>query len=77
MTVQIAVRLPDDLVAFLDHEVEEGQARSRAEIVAEALEHERRRRAALVDAAILTSLGPEDDLDELVDWASSTPSSQQ
>jgi Arc/MetJ-type ribon-helix-helix transcriptional regulator len=52
---QIAVRLPDDLVAFVDHLVSRGDATSRAAVVSRALERERRRRVAERDAAILAS----------------------
>lgn len=68
MTTQIAVRLPDEIVAFLDTEVAEGRARSRADIVTGALEREYRRQRAERDAGILREVGPEDDLDPLVAW---------
>ena len=42
MSKQIAVRLPDELVAFIDDVVESGSERSRAAVVARALERERR-----------------------------------
>ncbi len=71
MSTQIAVRLPDELVAFLDHAVASGRASSRAAVVTVALEREMRRQAAEVDAAILAAHGPADDLDELVAWAAS------
>lgn len=69
MTTQIAVRLPDDMVAFLDTAVASGTAPSRAALVAQALEREMRRQAAEGDAAILRTTGPEDDLDALVAWS--------
>lgn len=68
MTVQISLRLPDDLVEFLDQSVSTGLAGSRADLVSLALEREKRRQAALADAAILNAEGPEDDLDSLVVW---------
>lgn len=68
MTTQIAVRLPDDLVQFLDAKIAEGVSPSRAAIVAEALEAQRRRQAALEDARILEEVGTADDLDDLVTW---------
>ncbi|QPL05940.1 MULTISPECIES: ribbon-helix-helix domain-containing protein [Actinomyces] len=68
MSTQIAVRLPEDLVAFLDEVVAQGEAPSRAAAVARALERERRERAAAEDARILAELGPQDDLDDLVEW---------
>lgn len=67
MTTQIAVRLPDDIVTFLDRTVTEGGATSRAALVTAALEREMRRRAAQRDAEILRA-GGDDDLDELVAW---------
>ncbi|GAA3808590.1 MULTISPECIES: ribbon-helix-helix domain-containing protein [Amycolatopsis] len=60
MTKQIAVRLPDDLVSFIDHVVEEGGAASRAELVFRALERERRRLLAERDIALLTGGVPDD-----------------
>ena len=69
MSTQIAVRLPDDVVAFLDEAVSTEVAPSRASLVTEALEREMRRRAALRDLTILHREGPADDLDELVAWS--------
>lgn len=69
MTTQIAVRLPDEMVAFLDREVAAGHAASRAELVGAALEREMRRRAAQRDVEILRRRGSADDLDVLVDWS--------
>lgn len=68
MSTQIAVRLPDDIVAFLDETVAHGQAPSRAAIINRALERERRERAAAQDARILDEVSPQDDLDDLVEW---------
>lgn len=68
MTVQIAIRLRDDIVAFLDKSVAAGKAPSRAALVARAVEREMRRQAAEQDAAILRERGGTDDLDELVAW---------
>ncbi|MGB8383207.1 MAG: ribbon-helix-helix domain-containing protein [Dermatophilaceae bacterium] len=70
MTTQIAVRLPDEMVAFLDRIVAAGKAPSRAALVAAALEREMRRQAAAQDAQILRQLGAADDLDDLVHWTS-------
>ncbi len=50
MSTQIAVRLPDEMVAFLDHTVAMGKAPSRAALVASAVEREMRRLAAEQDA---------------------------
>ena len=68
MSTQIAVRLPDEMVAFLDRSVAAGRAPSRAALVASALEREMRRLAAEQDAPILREHGPADELDVLVEW---------
>lgn len=65
MSIQIAVRLPDDLVRFVDELVASGQARSRAAVVTNALERERRRAIAARDAEILAAEGGDPDLNEL------------
>lgn len=69
MTTQIAVRLPDEMVAFLDRTVASGEAPSRAALVAQALERQMRWQAAARDAQLLTEAGPADDLDDLVAWS--------
>ena len=71
MSTQIAVRLPDEMVAYLDRVVATGKAPSRAALVATAVEREMRRRAAEQDAQLLGEHGAGDDLDELVQWSSS------
>ena len=71
VSTQIAVRLPDHMVAFLDRSVAAGEASSRAALVASALEREMRRRAAVNDSEILAAHGTTDDLDDLVAWTSS------
>ena len=68
-SVQIAVRLPDDMVTFLDDAVSQGRTPSRAALVAQALEREMRRQAALDDVRILEQCGTSNDLDELVSWS--------
>lgn len=55
MTKQIAVRLPEELVEFVDQQVGSGAGRSRAAVVARALERDRRRAVAARDAAILAA----------------------
>jgi hypothetical protein len=69
MSKQIAVRLPDDLVEFVDEAVESGNARSRATFVARVLERERRRLLAARDAEILARTGPDPDLVGLAEYA--------
>jgi Arc/MetJ-type ribon-helix-helix transcriptional regulator len=73
MTTQIAVRLPDDLVAFIDDLVSHGDAASRAAVVSRALERERRRKIAQRDAAILATADPDTDLDSLAEFTVTTP----
>lgn len=73
MTKQIAVRLPDDLVEFVDSVVESGGGRSRAAVVTRALERERRRAIAARDAAILAASGPDADLADLAAHAAGVP----
>lgn len=65
MSKQIAVRLPDELVDFVDSVVAHGEQRSRAAVVTRALERERRRAIAARDAAILAAEGPDPDLASL------------
>lgn len=72
MSKQIAVRLPDDLVAYIDSLVEGGQAGSRAAVVARAVEQERRRSIAARDVAILAGVEPDADLDSLAKFAAGT-----
>ena len=70
VSTQIAVRLPDEMVAFLDRTVATGKASSRAALVASAVEREMRRLLAEQDAQILRAKGAGDDLDDLVQWTS-------
>jgi Arc/MetJ-type ribon-helix-helix transcriptional regulator len=67
MTTQIAVRLPDEMVEFLDQLLMRGEAKSRAAAVTRALELDRRRRMAEHDAAIYAG-SKERDLDSLAAW---------
>ncbi len=69
MSKQIAVRLPDELVDFVDEVVQTGAERSRATFVARALERERRRLTTARDAEILASAGPDPDLHRLAEHA--------
>jgi Arc/MetJ-type ribon-helix-helix transcriptional regulator len=73
MTIQIAVRLPDDIVAFVDGQVRSGAAASRAAVVARALDRERRRETAERDAAIYAADAGPHDLDGLATWATAQP----
>ncbi len=73
MSTQIAVRLPDELVDFVDEVVHAGAARSRAAVLTRALERERRRIVAERDAAILASTGQDPELAGLAEHVISLP----
>lgn len=73
MSKQIAVRLPDDLVEFVDEIVGTGGEPSRAAVVSRALERERRRVIAARDAEILAETGPDPELAGLAEHAAGVP----
>lgn len=73
MTTQITVRLPSDLVVFVDELVDHGDAPSRAAVVGRALERERRRKTAERDAAILARENADSDLARLAEYSAATP----
>jgi len=73
MSTQIAVRLPDEIVEFVDEVVASGAQRSRASVVARALERERRRAVAERDAEILARLEPDPELAVLAEHAAGLP----
>ena len=66
MTIQIAVRLPDELVAYVDTLVSQGAAGSRAAVVTSALTSYRQQLRGEQDARILEETGDYDDFDSLV-----------
>jgi Arc/MetJ-type ribon-helix-helix transcriptional regulator len=74
MSKQIAVRLPDELVDFVDGVVESGGGRSRAAVVTRALERERRRMIAARDAQILARTGQDPELAGLAEHVVGLPS---
>jgi len=74
MSKQIAVRLPDDLVEFVDGAVAAGEVRSRAAMVMRALERERRRAVSERDAEILARTGEDPELAGLAEHAAGVPS---
>jgi Arc/MetJ-type ribon-helix-helix transcriptional regulator len=74
MSKQIAVRLPDELVEFVDEIVDAGGGRSRAAVVSRALERERRRMVAARDAEILARSGPDSELAALAEHVARLPS---
>ena len=72
MSKQITVRLPDELVDFVDAEVEAHHCASRAALVAAALEHYRERAIGDAIVAGYTAVpdGDDEDLDEFLSAAS-------
>jgi Arc/MetJ-type ribon-helix-helix transcriptional regulator len=74
MSKQIAVRLPDDIVDFVDEVVVAGGARSRAAVVTQALQRERRRVMAASDAEIIARTGPDPELAGLAEHITGLPS---
>lgn len=64
MSKQIAVRLPDEVVDYLDGLVADGTVDSRAAAVKTALERDRRRRLAEADILAMQS-APLDELDDV------------
>jgi Arc/MetJ-type ribon-helix-helix transcriptional regulator len=67
---QIAVRLPDEVVEFIDQQVRDHDVPSRAAFVQKALERERRRLIAAQDAAVLSQVpGDPDGFDSLAAYA--------
>lgn len=73
MTRQIAVRLPDDLVDYIDGLVADGQAKSRAAVVTRALTREQRRAAAERDALIYAQGPPDDEFADMAEYARTLP----
>jgi len=69
MTTQIAVRLPDEMVQFVDHLVAAGEAPSRASVLEHALAREIRRRIAARDALVLAGLRADPELTVLAEYA--------
>ena len=66
MSIQIAVRLPDQLVNSLDELVDSGAARSRASVIERALLRELRYQRMLQEVEILNSgFGADEDLHAL------------
>jgi Arc/MetJ-type ribon-helix-helix transcriptional regulator len=74
MSVQLTVRIPDELAGFVDQDVADGRAASRADAIAKALAREKRRRTAERDAELLIAhRGEVDELGGLAEHAASTP----
>lgn len=69
MSVQMTIRVDDDLAAFVDQATKAGEG-SRAEVINRALRREIRRRAAERDAQLYTSTSnPDLDSDAYAAWA--------
>lgn len=69
MSIQLTVRLPDDLVNWIDERASQA-ALSRAAVIAAAVERERRRAVAERDAAILAASTNDDDADGIAEFGS-------
>lgn len=68
MSIQITVRLDEELVAGVDALVKSGRAKSRAQVVESALERELRRSLYAEEATVLRRSASDADLDALADW---------
>jgi Arc/MetJ-type ribon-helix-helix transcriptional regulator len=74
MSVQLTVRIPDELASFVDQDVADGRAASRADAIAKALAREQRRRVAERDVELLIAhRGEHNDLDGLAERVAGTP----
>ena len=70
MTVQMTIRVDDDLAAFVDQAVKSGEG-SRADVINRTIRREVRRRAAECDAQIYASSADADlEPDAYAAWAS-------
>ena len=65
MSTQIAVRLPDELVAYVDRAVAAGRVKSRAELVARLIARDARRQRAEEDLQRLIEAGALEDAETL------------
>jgi len=74
MSTQIAVRLPDEQVAFLDREVAQGHAGSRAQLVGKALRRMEREQVAAHDLEVIIASGgnPYSELEGMLEALAST-----
>jgi predicted transcriptional regulator len=72
MSVQMTIRVDDDLAAFVDQAANAGEG-SRADVINRAIRREARRRAAVRDAEIYASTAdPELESDAYAQWAART-----
>lgn len=73
MSTQIAVRLPDELVVYIDELIAQHLVKSRAEFVAKAVARERRHRTAMADVDVLRRVGSDSELDALAAYQAAHP----
>lgn len=73
MSKQIAVRLPDELVDFIDELVVSGRFESRAAVVTREMKRLQRRILAERDAEIYRTQGDDPDLNAIAEWVSAHP----
>jgi Arc/MetJ-type ribon-helix-helix transcriptional regulator len=73
VSTQIAVRLPEDVVEFVDSQVSSGLAKSRADFIWQAIRREQRRQAAERDALIYARFGEDAELDGLAEYVARLP----
>lgn len=73
MSTQIAVRLPGELVTYLDEVARSEPGSSRAAVIRAALERDRRVRQAERDVRILMETGDYEDFEGLNDYARRNP----
>jgi len=65
VSTQIAVRLPEELVAYVDQAVASGRVKSRAELVSKLIARDARRQRAEEDLQRLIDAGALEDADAL------------
>ncbi len=70
-TTQISVRLPEELVEFVDEQVRRGEVTSRAAALTRAITREQRRVLAERDVAILKGGRSDDELSGVGEYAAS------
>jgi Arc/MetJ-type ribon-helix-helix transcriptional regulator len=78
MSVQMTVRIPDNVARYVDEQVESGEASSRAEVIARALDELMRREEREREMALLDNLNARHeplypDLDGLALWGARQP----
>ncbi|MGE5762738.1 MAG: ribbon-helix-helix domain-containing protein [Mycobacterium leprae] len=69
MTTQIAVRLSDEDLGYIDQLVAEGKAKSRADAVRGFIDAARKASRDAADAAAYAATDDPDDLEALARWA--------